>query len=199
MLGEVESGVVVVWAGGELVERLLLPLSDVDEEADSVVAVLLLLLIGGLIGLDELELETDLVTVPPFEDELDASVEDGVKVSKSRVELVTGGGVVVVVVEAGVDLVDRLLPLTLLLVAEEVEKDTELVLLLLREEPVASEVLEVVAGGVVPLLRPVDDSSGVLRVVSVEVFPDVLARLVPGDVVVNPLERDDEDDDVRVV
>lgn len=195
MLGEVESGVVVVWAGGELVERLLLPLSHVDEEADSVVAVLLLLLIGGLIVLDALELESDLVTVPPFEDELDASVEDGVKVAESRVELVTGGGVVVVV-EAEVDLVDRLLPLTLLLVAEEVEKDTDLVLLLLREEPVASEVLEVVAGGVVPLLRPVDDSPGVSRVVSVEVLPDVLPRLVPGDVVVNPLERDDEDDDV---
>lgn len=196
MLGEVESCVVVVWAGGELVERLLLPLSDVDEEADSVVAVLLLLLIGGLIGLDALELESDLVTVPPFEDELDVSVEDGVKVAESRVELVTGGGVVVVVVEAGGDLVDVLLPLTLLVVAEEVEKDTDLVLLLLREEPVGSEVLEVVAGGVVPLLRPVDDSPGVSRVVSVEVLPNVLPRLVPGDVVVNPLERDDEDDDV---
>lgn len=185
MLGGVEPGDVVVWAGGELVEERRRPLSDVEEEAGSVVVVLLLLL-GRLLVLDD-ELESDLVTLPLRDGELVSSVVVGMEVD----EVVTGGGVVVVVVvEAEVVLVDRLLPFPL--VTDE-ETDSVLLLLLL-EEGVAPEVLEAVVD-VVLLLWPVDDSPGASLVVSVEVVPDVLPRDVvvsAGDVLVDPLERDDE-------
>lgn len=161
------------------------PLSDVEEEAGSVVVVLLLLL-GRLLVLDD-ELESDLVTLPLRDGELVSSVVVGMEVD----EVVTGGGVVVVVVvEAEVVLVDRLLPFPL--VTDE-ETDSVLLLLLL-EEGVAPEVLEAVVD-VVLLLWPVDDSPGASLVVSVEVVPDVLPRDVvvsAGDVLVDPLERDDE-------
>ena len=186
VLGGVEPGDVVVWAGGELVEERRRPLSDVEEEAGSVVVVLLLLL-GRLLVLDD-ELESDLVTLPLRDGELVSSVVVGMEVD----EVVTGGGVVVVVVvvEAEVVLVDLLLPFPL--VTDE-ETDSVLLLLLL-EEGVAPEVLEAVVD-VVLLLWPVDDSPGASLVVSVEVVPDVLPRDVvvsAGDVLVDPLERDDE-------
>lgn len=142
-------------------------------------------LLRGLIVL--VELESDLVALLLADAVLDSSVVVGVEVDV----IVTGGGIV----EAGVVVVDRPLPLPLV-----TDEDTEPVLLL-REEPVASEVLEVVAD-VVLLLWLIDDSPGGSLVVSVEVVPDVLPRLVPGDVavsagdvLVDPLEREDDDDD----